>query len=186
MKGVIFDEFINMIEERFSPDMADRVISASNLATGGAYTSIGTYDYRELVELVGHLSEETGLTIPALLHSFGEYLFKRFCVLYPSYVVEHESTFGLLTNLDHKIHVEVKKLYHDAELPRFNHEWLGPSKMTLVYRSKRPFSDLAEGLIQGCITHFAENIALIREELPTEQGAHTRFTLMRQSDGRGP
>lgn len=179
MKGVVFDEFVDMVEERFSAEMADKIINASNLATGGAYTSVGTYDHRELIELVRHLSDETGIPAPGLLRTFGEYLFNRFYILYPSYLVEHDSTFDLLASLDDKIHVEVKKLYPDAELPRFTHEMAGPGKMILTYRSKRPFSDLAEGLIRGCIHYYKEPIALAREDLPAQEGAHTRFTLTR-------
>lgn len=185
MKGVVFDEFVDMVEERFSDEMADKIISASNLATGGAYTSVGTYDHRELIELVHRLSDETGIPVPDLLRTFGEYLLNRFYILYPSYLAEHGSTFALLASLDNKIHVEVKKLYPDAELPRFTHEMMGPGKMILTYCSKRPFSDLAEGLIRGCILHYKESIALAREDLPAQEGSLTRFTLTRQADGRG-
>jgi hypothetical protein len=48
-----------------------------------------------------------------------------------------------------------------------------------VYRSKRPFADLAEGLIRGCIRYFNEEIDLTREDLPSDGGAHTRFTLVK-------
>lgn len=186
MKGVVFDEFVNMVEERFSLETADKIINASNLATGGAYTSVGTYDHQELIQLVARLSEESGIPAPQLLSTFGEYLFKRFSILYPSYITEHQSSFELLSSLDDKIHVEVKKLYPDAELPRFEHEFLNPETMVLVYRSKRQFSDLAEGLIRGCISHYAENIAVARQELPSQDGSHTRFTLTRHTDGGGP
>lgn len=185
MKGVVFDGFIDMVEERFSAEMADKIINSSHLANGGAYTSVGTYDHQELIELVGHLSEETGIPVPGLLRTFGEYLFKRFYILYPAFLAEHDSTFALLASLDNKIHVEVRKLYPDAELPRFTHEMVGAEKMILTYRSKRPFSDLAEGLIHGCIHHYKERIALTRVELPAIEGVHTRFTLMRQADDRG-
>lgn len=185
MKGVVFNEFVNMVEERFSLEMADKIICTTDLTTGGAYTSVGTYDHQELIDLVGRLGEETGTPVSELLRFFGEYLFKRFSVLYASYISENNSTFNLLASLDDKIHVEVKKLYPDAELPRFTHEFLGPEIMSLVYRSKRPFSDLAEGLIRGCITYYGENIRLAREELPSQDGAHTRFTLTRLADGEG-
>lgn len=96
MKGVVFDEFVAMVEERFSLETADRIIGASQLSTGGAYTSVGTYDHHELFELVRRLSDETGHSVPELLHTFGAYLFKRFCHLYPQYIGNHHSTFSLL------------------------------------------------------------------------------------------
>jgi len=44
MKGIIFTEFLEMVEDRFSPEIADRIIEAADLPSGGAYTAIGTYD----------------------------------------------------------------------------------------------------------------------------------------------
>ncbi|MBA1333177.1 heme transporter CcmB, partial [Candidatus Endoriftia persephone str. Guaymas] len=44
MKGIVFSKFIEFVEERFSPEMADDIIESSDLPSGGAYTSVGTYD----------------------------------------------------------------------------------------------------------------------------------------------
>ncbi|MES2536801.1 MAG: heme NO-binding domain-containing protein [Pseudomonadota bacterium] len=179
MKGIVFRELVDMIEERFSPAIADKIISASSLATNGAYTSVGTYDHKEIVELVGHLSTTTGIPVPDLQRTFGEHLLNRFALLYPAHFRGQKSTFAFLAILDNKIHVEVKKLYPDAELPVFEHDLADPCKMVFVYRSKRPFADLAEGLIRGCIKHFNEDITLSRQDLPADEGAHTRFILIK-------
>ena len=177
MKGVVFREFIDMVESSFSPEIADGIIESSDLSTGGAYTSVGTYDHREIIQLVNRLSESTGIAVPDLLRAFGNHLLGRFATLYPSHFVGRNSTFDFLSILDNKIHVEVKKLYPDAELPVFDHSSPDPNVMAFVYRSKRPFADLAEGLIRGCIAHFNENIDMQREDYPCEEGAHTRFML---------
>lgn len=179
MKGIVFCELINMVEECFSLETADQIIAASNLETGGAYTAVGTYDHREIVELVSHLSTITGTPAAHLLRNFGEYLFRRFSLLYPTYFATQNSTFDFLGILDNKIHVEVKKLYPDAELPVFHHEFPDRQRMVFVYMSSRPFGDLAEGLIRGCIDYFKEKIVLTREDLPAKEGTHVRFTLNR-------
>ncbi|MCX7200840.1 MAG: hypothetical protein NTV17_00650 [Burkholderiales bacterium] len=41
MKGMIFTEFLELVERTYSPEMADDLIDASNLPSGGAYTSVG-------------------------------------------------------------------------------------------------------------------------------------------------
>lgn len=51
--------------------------------------------------------------------------------------------------------------------------------MTMVYRSRRPFADLAEGLIEGCASHFAERIAIERSDSAAGELHSTRFTLSR-------
>ena len=68
MKGIVFREFISMVENQFSLETADHIISASNLSTDGAYTSVGTYPPQEMVDLVTHLSAATNISVPDLLH----------------------------------------------------------------------------------------------------------------------
>ena len=35
MKGVVFTEFVEMVEEKFSPEMAELIIESSNLPSQG-------------------------------------------------------------------------------------------------------------------------------------------------------
>lgn len=179
MKGVVFTEFLEMVEEAFSPDMADNIIEASTLSSGGVYTTLGTYDHEELLQLVTHLSQETSATIPELVRSFGEHLFTRFFLSYPIFFEDVDSSFDFLLGLEDYIHVEVKKLYNDAELPSFEYDTSQPGRFVMVYRSSRPFGDLAEGLIRGCIAHFKEQTTLEREDLSPAPKTCIRFTLTR-------
>ena len=55
MKGVVFTEFVEMVEARFGLPMLDRIIEAAQLPSGGAYSAVGTYDHGEMVQLVGAL-----------------------------------------------------------------------------------------------------------------------------------
>jgi hypothetical protein len=43
-------------------------------------------------------------------------------------------------------------------------------------------ADLAHGLIQGCIEHFAKSMTIERIDLPVATGAHTRFILKNVPD----
>lgn len=178
MKGMVFTEFLEMVEERFSPAIADRIIEHSDLESGGAYTAVGTYDHSEMIQLVSHLSTETGIAVPDLLRTFGQQLFARFVGSYPQFFAGVQSTFDFLTNIEGYIHVEVRKLYPDADLPTFEYDTSEPGRLTMVYRSSRPFAALAEGLILGCIEHFGETIDVQREDLSAGQGMYVRFTLI--------
>jgi hypothetical protein len=77
--------------------------------------------------------------------------------------------------------VEVRKLYPDAELPRFTCRRLAPQRMEMVYRSSRPFTDFAEGLIRGCAAHFGEPIRIERHDLSHGAEHAARFTLTSQA-----
>ncbi len=177
MKGIVFTEFLDMVETTISADMVDDVIEAARVPSGGAYTAVGTYDHKEMVSLVGALSEFSGHPVPALLHQFGKHLFGRFFVLYPLFFEGVENALEFLARVEGVIHEEVLKLYPDAELPRFEARWTGPGALTLVYRSPRHMGDLAHGLIEGCIAHFGDPVAIDRHTLA--DGAE-EFTLIQR------
>ena len=50
MKGIVFSEFIELVEDKFGFEMADDIIEKSNLPSGGAYTLEGRCDHYELLE----------------------------------------------------------------------------------------------------------------------------------------
>ncbi|MFT5312608.1 MAG: hypothetical protein ACI8Z9_001087 [Paraglaciecola sp.] len=154
MKGVVFTEFMDMVEEVFSADILDYVIAQSDLPNGGAYTSVGTYDHQEIVRMTANLSQQVNLPIEVLLESFGQHLFARFTQLYPTFFEHTTHVFEFLRNIDSYIHVEVRKLYPEAELPRFYHEQQDDTTLVMYYLSSRHFEDLAIGLIKGCLQFF--------------------------------
>ena len=162
MKGVVFTELLDMVEDVFSADLVDDVIADVDLPHGGAYTAVGTYPHAEAVALVGALSARTGLGADELLVTFGRHLFGRFHALYPVFFAGVTSSFDFLASIDDVIHVEVLKLYPDAELPRFEVRERDGDRMVLVYRSPRRMGDLAVGLIDGCAQHFGDTITVDR------------------------
>jgi hypothetical protein len=177
MKGIVFTEFLEMVEESFSPEVADRIIEEADLPSGGAYTAVGTYDSQEMFLLVANLSRVTGVAIPDLLKTFGRHLFGRFYVGYPHFFEGVPSALAFLKNIEDVIHVEVRKLYPDAELPRFECEADEPGRLVLVYRSQRRLADLAEGLMMGCADHYKVNLDIRRENV-SKDGEAVRFELI--------
>ena len=176
MKGIVFTEFIEMVETRFSPQVADRLVDESDLPSGGIYTAVGTYDHKEIVSMVVKLSEISQLPVPALIKAFGEYLFPRFHTLYPGFFEGVPSAMDFLERIESVIHVEVKKLYPDAELPRFDVHRPDEKSLVMVYHSERHMGDLAEGLIVACIRHYGAPLNFQREDL-SEAGQPIRFTI---------
>ena len=180
MKGIVFTEFLEMVEAKFSPELADRIVEAAELPSGGVYTSVGTYDHGEMISLVSCLSKETAIDSPDLMRAFGEHLFSRFKILYPKYFEEIDSAFDFLTKVENYIHVEVYKLYPEAELPTFSYDLAQPGCLRLTYQSTRPFAPLAEGLIRGCFAHFGEDADIRVEDLSDGAGTAARFVLTRR------
>ena len=169
MLGVVFSEFLEMVEERFSLDMVDEILESSGIASGGSYTAVGNYDHRELLKLVEALSEKTGIAVGDLVAAYGRHLFGHFVDRYPSFFAGVDSSIDFLETIENHIHVEVKKLYPEAELPTFEYRRLDDGSFVMVYRSRRPFADLAQGLIEGCIEYYNDPYKVERTVL--EDGA---------------
>lgn len=78
MKGVVFTEYLEMVESKFGLEVQDKMLSQSDLSTEGIYTSVGTYDPAELVSMVVSLSEIVDVPVPELVKAFGLYLYGVF------------------------------------------------------------------------------------------------------------
>ena len=180
MKGVVFTEFMEMMDCRFGPELTERVLEAAHPPSGGIYTAVGTYDHTELLALVEQLSHEVGLPAATLVREFGHYLFGRFVKSYPRFFENVHSAFDFIEQVDNHVHVEVLKLYPGAELPSFRSERPDDRRMLFDYRSSRPLADLAEGLIAGCADHYGERMDIERLPLAADGGGTAvRFQLTR-------
>lgn len=164
MKGLVFTEFMNLVETKFGEDMMDDLIDTTDPKSGGAYTAVGTYSHTELVDMVVVLSERVDLPVPALVNAFGHHLAEVFSTKFTSFFDEASSTIEFLKSIDNHIHVEVAKLYPDAELPEFTFDESNSEQFLLNYRSTRGFADLAEGLIEGTAKYYGEDITISRED----------------------
>jgi hypothetical protein len=176
MKGLVFTEFLEMVDARFSLEMGERILEMSALPSGGIYTSVGTYDFQEMAALVGNLSNVTGIAIPTLLQEFGRHLFSRFLKSFPEFFEGVGSALEFLSRIDGYVHMEVRKLYPDAELPTFVCEQDGPDRLVMTYRSNRNVPDLAEGLIRASLEYYGKPFGLARESFGGDPPT-TRFVL---------
>ncbi|WP_395017011.1 heme NO-binding domain-containing protein [Dongia sp.] len=178
MKGIVFTEFLELVGRNYGVEMMDFIIEASDLPSGGAYTAVGSYDHGEMITLVQNLSTATRVPVPELLRAYGQHLFARFSVRYPRFFDGITSCFEFLDRIEGHIHVEVRKLYPDAELPSIDIDWRTEDRIELFYSSTRPFAAFAEGLMRGAIAHFGEAIE-VRQLDAAADGTFIRFELTR-------
>ena len=55
MKGIVFTEFLEMVEETIGLETVDYIIYKSELKSEGIYTSVGTYDFFEMLSLISNI-----------------------------------------------------------------------------------------------------------------------------------
>ncbi len=176
MKGIVFTEFLEMVENEFGYEVVDYIIDNSDLESGGVYTSIGTYHHSEVVQLLMNLSEKVEMDPGALLKTFGKYLFDTFTRAYPMFFEAEDNAFGFLDSIDRHIHVEVLKLYPDATLPRFETQVSDDDVMTMIYKSERKMGALAEGLIEKAMEYY-NTPYILSKELMNEDGSMVKFVI---------
>lgn len=164
MKGIVFTEFVEMVEKDFGYEILDRVLTVDVLESRGVYTAVGTYSFEEMLILLNNLSEESSLSINELLHSFGRYFFKVINTSYKSILDSYDSPIDFLASLDSHIHVQVRKIYPDAELPRFDTLDKREDMLKLRYTSTRGMAYFALGLMEKTFEHFGTNYDLKMQE----------------------
>ena len=140
---------------------------------------MGTYSHQEIVALVVKLSEISKIPLPQLLNAFGHHLFKVFVNTYSHFFEHVNGCFEFLSNIDSYIHVEVLKLYPDAELPKFKVLEHTNSMLMLQYESKRSMGDLAMGLMEAAAAYFEEPMSIKMDTLK-EDGSLVKFTLTKK------
>ena len=95
MKGLVFTELLEYVENNFGFDMADKIIEEAKLPNNGSFTQAGNYPFEELVRLVVALSKESNIEVPKLLEIFGEHMFSRLISLNPQLKDNFESSLDL-------------------------------------------------------------------------------------------
>jgi predicted TPR repeat methyltransferase len=178
MKGLVFTELIEFVEDNLGFDVADKMIEKADTKEGGAYTQAGNYPFEELQSLVVALSEVTEQPIGALLNVFGKHMFNQILHIYPS-AVEGHTVLTFLASVDEKVHVEVKKLYPDASLPRFFVEDLNDNRLIMSYRSEKQLDDFAAGMIEGAAEHFSDPVT-IEKTIINEEPYTVKFEITKQ------
>ena len=130
MKGLVFTTFYDFCETNFSADLLDDIIAESGVPHDGAYTSVGTYPFEEMVALVTSATAVAGIGLRSLLERFGEHCFNKWVGYVPAHF-QGKDLFDVLASIDTFHEDEVRKLYPDAELPSFVVESRSARELTL-------------------------------------------------------
>ncbi|MGJ8659712.1 heme NO-binding domain-containing protein [Cellulophaga fucicola] len=177
MKGVVFTEFLEMVESKFGLETVDNIIENSNLPSEGVYTSVGTYSFNEMVSLITSLSTEVKTPVGDLIYAFGLFLFNGLASAHPEVIKSYNSPLSLLYSIEDHIHVHVKKLYPDAELPTFKILEKTDTSISMVYSSSRGLYQLAHGLIEKSFEHF-NSTATVTYQLLNDNGTEVKFDVV--------
>lgn len=176
MKGIVFTEFLELVETKFGLEMVDKIINQSNLESNGAYTSVGTYKFSEMLQLLQHLSENTNISIDDLLLVYAEHFFVVLIKSYPGLIASYKDPIEMLASIENHIHVEVRKIYPDAELPTFEVIEKTNVSLIMIYKSSRAMYYFGLGLMNKTFEHFNSSATIQFEKLK-EDGTEVKFII---------
>lgn len=180
MKGLVFLELVKMAEANFGEDKVDEVISAAPLPSGGAYTSVGCYDCAELLTLIKAFSEASDIAPRELERRFGHWVMDAFRKGYPDLFLQYGTASEMLEAIEEDIHVEVRKLYPDAELPSIKTVRQEDGRILVRYRSDRPLAAFCLGLIEACFSEFSEKATVKMDDKTAAGHGEAVFTINRE------
>ncbi|QCE41518.1 heme NO-binding domain-containing protein [Psychroserpens sp. NJDZ02] len=176
MKGIVFTEFLELVEEKFGLEMVDNIILSSDLESEGAYTAVGTYSFSEMLQLLQHLSANTGISIDNLLLVYAEHFFSVIEKSYPGLLATYKDPIEMISSIENHIHVEVRKIYPDAELPTFVVEEKSENDLTVIYKSSRAMHHFGLGLMNKTFEHFNATATIELQKIK-EDGTEVRFVI---------
>ncbi|WP_075340778.1 heme NO-binding domain-containing protein [Tenacibaculum agarivorans] len=176
MKGIVFTEFLDLVEDKFGLEMVDKIISQSKLESEGVYTSIGTYKFSEMLQLLQNLNDNTGISINDLLLTYGEHFFSVIESSYSGLLATYKDPIEMLSSIENHIHVEVRKIYPDAELPVFIVEEKTKDSLVMIYKSSRAMYYFGLGLMNKTFQHFGSTAEIVLEKIK-EDGTEVKFII---------
>jgi hypothetical protein len=176
MKGIVFTGFLDLVEEKFGLEMVDHILTSSDLESDGIYTSIGTYSFSEMLQLLQHLSKSTLISIDSLLLIYGEHFFGEIEENYPGLLATYNDPIEMISSIENHIHIEVRKIYPDAELPVFEVIEKTEDFLILIYKSSRAMHHFGLGLMNKTFEYFNSTASIALEKIK-EDGTEMRFII---------
>src|SRR5690606_14944721 len=135
MKGIVFTEFLEMVEGSYGLGTVDYILQNSDLESNGIYTSVGTYDYKELIILLSVLSKKVKITVDDLIYNFGKYYFTSLKNTRAQIFEKHDSPEGFLISIEDHVYKQVKEGYPPVKPQTFTIEKNDNDQMIFMYKS---------------------------------------------------
>ena len=180
MKGSVFRVFAKMVEQNFGNEMFDDLVEDCQLPSGGAYTSVGYYNDRELFDLVAALSLRTQTPVPAVLHAFGEFWVLVFLEKYALANEAYASLFDFLDDIETHWRAETLSLYPSDQHPTFEVRRVDDQTTTVVFRALPPLSQAAPGILgilEGAVAYYGVDAKVEMEDKDPDETSAVRFQI---------
>jgi len=159
MKGMVFNLLEEFVVDNYGQDAFEDIYESTKLQTTDPFVGPATYPDKDFMALVETACQKLNVPLADAVRAFGKYCFPKLVEIEPSFVNNPKNAKDFLKTVHDIIHVEVKKLHPDAELPTFEYNDPGKNQLQMIYNSPKKLCIFAEGLIKGCGEHYKEKIS---------------------------
>ena len=178
MKGVIFCYLKELISEKFGEKVWYKIVDLCPLKKKPVYIKPESYPDSDFLQIVEKASEENKESPTQFIQNLGKKLFPKMARDYPIFVSNFDHPKPFLLTVENIIHVEVKKLYPDAELPKFTYTDSGLDSLIIDYSSPKKLCSLMEGLIIGCSEFYGYDVEINHSPCIHDGSDYCRFSLV--------
>ncbi|MDO9208532.1 MAG: heme NO-binding domain-containing protein [Sulfuricurvum sp.] len=182
MRGVIFNSFLEYLENKQDYSFVDELIEEAALINDGSFADAGLYPDEELMRLMELASKKLECKVGCCWEEFGEWLFatlfSKFNTLYSGDTYRQSmihNAFDFIVMLNTIHYKEVVKLYPDSLFPHFDIIRRTDDELQICYRSKRNLHHLAKGMLMGCGKYFNESLHI--QMHPPKSDSAVLFTI---------
>jgi hypothetical protein len=175
MKGVVFNFLEDMVVEKGGVVLWQQLLNKAGVE--GSYISVDTYEDAELFKIVHEVQKALDIPLEDVIRSFGDFMFAKLADRYPMFVEAESDLFGFLKSIEPVIHLEVQKLYTEANLPTIDCANAAENRLVMNYRSPRKLCILAEGLIQGAATYYQTPIKIEHDVCMHRESDHCELSI---------
>ena len=165
-----------MVESKFGIETVDSMLENLELESNGIYTSVGTYDFSEMIKLLDLLSSKVNIPVNDLIYTYGIYFFSILTNHYPDIFKMYSSAFEMLKSVHDHIHVQVRKIYPEAELPAFQIIHNSEDYMEMIYISERGMYKFAQALIEKTCEFYHKDASITYTKLHGD-GTKVKFMI---------
>jgi len=163
LRGLIFRAYLNFIKDNFGYEELDEILQKDDYPNKGGFSSAGNYKSKYLISLVTHTTHLYGNSKEKVIEAFGKYAFNflldRFKKSYKGSTspLHTNNAYNFLEKLNVIHFDELRKLYPDADFPKFDINRVDSEHIIIEYSSHRNLPYLVYGLIKGCLKYYNDN-----------------------------
>jgi hypothetical protein len=175
--GIVFGELKQYVAARLGADAWDGLLAGAGIGPK-LYLAIQEYPDQELGAILEAAERQTGMSIPAILQDFGDFIGPHLVRMYRMYIQPEWKTLDVIEHTEERVHKMVRLQHRGARPPYLSTTRRSEDEIVVHYSSARRLCSLAKGIALGIARHYGETLE-VKDLTCMHRGAATCEILLR-------